>query len=242
MENVSFRNNIDCYFGDCTELFQTIKDKSVDFILTDIPYELNTVGGGCGFDGGRTKYESNEQSSLFFISHGIDYDKIFSEFLRVMKKPNICIFCSNLQISKIMSWWENKGLSVTLLVWDKPNPIPFGNKQYINNLEFIVYVRGKGATFNILAYDKRFKSFKYASLSAKVRIHETEKPQKLLSHLLSIHTKENDLVLDPYSGSFSTAIACYNGNRRFIGCEIDKDIFNNAMTRLKQVTAQLSLF
>ncbi len=141
-----------------------------------------------------------------------------------------------------MTWWEQRGYVATLLVWDKPNPIPLGNGCYINNLEFIVYVREKGVTYNSLGYDMQLKTFRNQPPQAAQRIHETEKPVSLLQRLLLLHTSEGDVVFDAYAGSFSTAIACHNEKRKFIGCEILEKYFEPAMKRLRGAVAQKSLF
>ena len=88
-----------------------------------------------------------------------------------IKTETIKILLETLQKkgSKIMNYWEQKKYSVTLLVWDKPNPIPFGNGKHISNLEFIVYVRGKGATFNNLGVNEQKKTFNYPSPSSSKR-------------------------------------------------------------------------
>lgn len=233
------------YNGDCMEYMRTMPDKSVDFILTDIPYEQDNHGG-CVSTGGFADRKicnlKGKNSHLDFISHGIDYDKVFPEFVRILRVVNACIFCSNKQIGKIMTWWEDRGYTPTLLVWDKPNPIPLGNNKYISNLEFIVYIREKGATFNNLGYDLQLKTFRYLSPGPKDRIHETEKPQELLKHLLALHSNEGDTVFDPYAGSFSAALACHDLKRKFIGCEILPKYYDAGMRRLGWRLRQLSLF
>lgn len=232
--------NITLHNADCMDLLRQMPDKSVDFILTDIPYEIEIHGGGKfsdrGMVGGRGKV-----STLEFVSKGIDYDKVFPEFERILKVVNGCIFCSNRQVSKIMSWWQDRGYSTTLLVWDKPNPIPLCNGKYIDNLEFIVYVRDKGATYNNLGYNLQLKTFRYNPPQAKDRIHETEKPTNLLEHLLMLHTNEGDVVFDPYAGSFSTAIACHNLKRKFIGCEILEKYYTRAVKRIQEHQRQLTI-
>jgi site-specific DNA-methyltransferase (adenine-specific) len=67
------------------------------------------------------------------------------------------------------------------------------------------------------------------------RIHPTQKPVRLLERLLALATKEGDLVLDPFSGSASTAIAAYNTDRNFIGFEIDEEYYGAGMERLNSV-------
>ena len=236
-------NDCTCHLADCMEVMATMPDKSVDFILSDIPYELDLNGGGAHGDFcTRKQLQSRKDSSLYFVSQGIDYDKVFAEFERICKRVNICVFCSNKQIGRIMTWWENKGYVATLLVWDKPNPMPLGNGCYINNLEFIVYVRSKGATYNSLGYTMQKKTFRYQPPQASERVHETEKPVQILQHLLALHTNAGDTVFDPYSGSFSTAIACHKEKRKFIGCEMLPKYFEPAMKRLKCATAIQTLF
>lgn len=170
--------NITLYNADCMEIMKSMPDKSVDFILTDIPYLLDlTGGGGCFKDRGIVGGENKGHSSLNFVSEGIDYEKVFPEFERLCKIVNMCIFCSNKQVGKIMTYWEERGYGVTLLVWDKPNPIPLGNGKYISNLEFIVYVRAKGATFNNLGYEMQLKTFRYAPLSRKTAYTKRRNPK-----------------------------------------------------------------
>lgn len=232
---------ITLYNGDCMDYLRTLPDNAVDFVLTDIPYELDLRGGAGHFSDRNLIRHTGKDNYLYFISDGIDYDVVFTEFIRLLKVVNACIFCSNKQIGKIMTWWESKGYTATLLVWDKPNPIPLTGGHYISNLEFIVYVAEKGATFNHLGYNMQLKTFRYTPPIAKKRIHATEKPQDLLKHLLTIHTNENDVVLDPYAGSFSTAIACHDLKRKFIGCEILPEYFEAAKQRLRNHQKQLTL-
>ena len=63
--------------------------------------------------------------------------------------------------------------------------------------------------------------------------HSTEKPVALMEWVLKYYSKEGDVVLDPTMGSGSTGVACKNMNRKFIGIEMDKDIFDGAVKRLE---------
>lgn len=65
-------------------------------------------------------------------------------------------------------------------------------------------------------------------------IHPTEKPVRLLERLLNLVCAEGCTVLDPFSGSASTAIACINTNRNFIGYEIDSEYYQLAINRIKE--------
>ena len=143
------------------------------------------------------------------------------------------MFCSNKQISKLMTYFESKGLSTTLLVWQKTNPIPFANGKYQEECEFIIYVRGKGVTFNNeVGISGKKKILTFPTLKGKERNHPTEKPIDLLLRLLELHSSEDQVVLDPFMGSGSTGVAARRIYREFIGFEIDENYHNIAIKRI----------
>ena len=65
--------------------------------------------------------------------------------------------------------------------------------------------------------------------------HPTQKPIQLLERIIKAHTKEGDSVLDIFSGSGSTMIAADKCNRKFIGCEFDKDYCDKSLERLEKL-------
>ena len=66
-------------------------------------------------------------------------------------------------------------------------------------------------------------------------IHPTQKPVRLLERLLNLVCEDNAIVIDPFSGSASTAVACLNTNRQYIGFEIDKDYYDLSIERIKNL-------
>lgn len=74
------------------------------------------------------------------------------------------------------------------------------------------------------------------------KIHETQKPISYVQTLIGNSTQENDLVLDCFSGSGTTAIACHNLNRKFICIEKDKDYYEASVKRLEEHKRQGRLF
>lgn len=72
-------------------------------------------------------------------------------------------------------------------------------------------------------------------------IHPTQKPVRLLERLLALVTQPGDVVLDPFSGSCSTAVACINTNREYIGFEIDKEYYEAGIKRLNEILAEPKL-
>jgi site-specific DNA-methyltransferase (adenine-specific) len=76
----------------------------------------------------------------------------------------------------------------------------------------------------------------------EVRVHPTQKPLALFEWCLQNYSKEGDLVLDCFSGSGTTAVACHNLKRRFICIEKDVDYYKASVERLERVQEQLELF
>ena len=66
-------------------------------------------------------------------------------------------------------------------------------------------------------------------------MHPTQKPVTLLEYLIKTYTNEGGLVLDFTMGSGSTGVACLNTNRKFVGIELEKEYFDIATNRLKDI-------
>ncbi len=85
-------------------------------------------------------------------------------------------------------------------------------------------------------------SFNSKNNDGKLYNHPTIKPLELIQYLILICSQPNDLVFDGFSGSGTTAISCIKTNRRFIGCELDKEYFNLACNRIDAELKQGNLF
>lgn len=236
-------SEIRLYKGNCVEIMKSLPNNSIDLIVTDPPYELENHGGG-----GKSGFAANRKLNIInnhidFISQGFDYDTVFSEFLRICKIPNILVFCSNDQVSKTMSWFENKGLRATLLVWHKTNACPLCNGKHISDVEFIVYVRGKGACFNTgTSLRHKSKVFTSPICSGRDRFHPTQKRVEHIEQYLELHSNEGDNILDCFMGSGTTGVSCVKLNRNFIGIEIDDKYFAIAEERIKNAQMEQTLF
>ena len=142
------------YLGDCYKLISQIPDKSIDLVITDPPYEIVAGGqGGCFGDEHRTYRK--EYSSLGVEEHksmasavrtqstcvGFDYS-LLNELDRVMKKTNIYIRCSKLQLLPLLEHYKDKLIEV--LVWCKTNPTPLTFNSFLPDVEYCVLARDKG--------------------------------------------------------------------------------------------------
>jgi site-specific DNA-methyltransferase (adenine-specific) len=87
-------------------------------------------------------------------------------------------------------------------------------------------------------YPKHFLEFENEAFKGK-RLHNTQKPVKLLEYLIKTYTNEGETVLDNCMGSGSTGEACINTNRRFIGIELNEEYFKIAEQRLNNAVFSL---
>ena len=219
----------DCtlYHLDCLDYLKNTDDK-IDVIITDPPYLYKEYArGNKGFD--------EKQENIDFIksiSSGFDYELIFDLLKQKQEKINIFIFCNDMYLPSILSYWQryNK-YQVNTLVWKKGGR-PFGNT-YLHDIEFIVHIRETGSIFN-----GQYKSRLFSFLSKREWGHPTEKPVYLLSELIKYGSNEGSTVLDIYMGSGSLAEACIYNNRKFIGIEKEKKFFDIAVKRVKSVYSQ----
>lgn len=128
------------YLGDCKELIRELTDKSIDLIIMDPPYLFQKGGYGHSEIAKRKGDSKNELSQ---ISNGFDLS-ILDECIRVLKKINIYIWCSKMQLPLLFKYFENKEINFDLLCWHKTNPIPTQNNIYLQDTEFCFFAREKG--------------------------------------------------------------------------------------------------
>lgn len=209
------------YNAECLEFMRSMPDNCVDLVVTDPPYEIATKGGGLG------KRPVYENGALDKISQGFDVEATLEQIARICKKINIFIFCSTKQKPRIMNWGYDRGCNVAELFWHKPNAAPFTNNTFKSDVEDIVYIREKGVKIN-----GRSKLFIHNASKSKYG-HPSEKPLEIIKKLVLTASNEGDLIFDPFMGSGTTAVACKELNRNFIGCEIETRYCEIAEKRLK---------
>ena len=204
--------------GDCIEVMKSMKNDSVDFTLTDIPYnEVNRKSNGL------RDLDKQKADVLTF-----DLNVFLKEVYRITKN-SICIFCGREQFSEIYSFFAKQKGTVRPIVWQKSNPSPMnGQHIYLSGVEFAVWFKKSGAkVFN--AHCKN-TVFKYPNGSSK--LHPTEKNHELLKELILDNTNENDIVFDCCMGSGSHLVVALENNRRALGVELDENYFNIAKERI----------
>lgn len=228
------------YNEDCIAGINKLLDKSVDLIVTDPPY-LHVKGGmkSKKYNVGTWKDNSD------MVTKMSDFDKIkIYEFLNAsipkMKKVNMYVFCSKLQLLHYFEYLsEHKKLKFDLLVWDKVKYSMKSTKFYTSDIEYIVRIYEPGVSLRKVFVEDGSKSdialyLKKQSYSQPKGEHGTMKPVEMLMNFINVASDENQLILDPFMGSGSTAIAAMNTGRNFIGFELDETYYNLANERIAE--------
>lgn len=219
---------------DCMNVLKQLPDKCVDLVLTDVPYNIG-MDGGKGWD----KIDNYEE----WIK------TVFAELQRVSHRQIIFFGHSFTKLFELLDEPKER------FIWHREGGIS-GN--FIKNAYEPFYLYG-GDPLNIpkiknnyAIKDKRLKPYKSVSnvwdfpnlvgRKLEKEPHPTQKPLKLFERCIYMCSNENDLILDCFSGSGTTAVACHNLKRRFICIEKDKDYFDASVERLKNAQAQMKLF
>lgn len=227
--NIEFLN---CDYKDLIKKM-TQDGTKVDLILTDPPY--------CVSRDYQLGFSNMGRSGMNYGEWDYDFDQ--KEWINlcapiVREGGSVIIFNDWKNLSYLVEALTEQGFVIKDLIrWEKTNPMPRNvNSRYVMDFEVALWaVKGKKKwTFNKpddIAYLRpMFRTG--VLLGGKKRIHPTQKSLEVFAELIKIHSNENDIVFDPFSGSGTTAVACQKLNRRFIGCEIDKNYFEKALDRL----------
>lgn len=207
-----FINKIIC--GDCSELIKLIPPGSIDAILTDPPYGLNKNG------------IRNDADLCLFYS-------LLPECNRVLKDNSF--FMTFFSTKFLPELFKNNPFSyfwqIVLYCPEGRVKSPIGFTKYMSCFIF------KKGNPKIIQWNKDiFKDTpgKMVEPDEGYIDHPTPKPKHFIKEILQMFTKESDLILDPFIGSGSTALACKQLNRRFIGFELVEEYCELANKRLSQ--------
>jgi site-specific DNA-methyltransferase (adenine-specific) len=180
----------------------------------------------------------NDELANGILTQGIN-EEILDDFMRVMKVPNVYIWCNHKQIPMYLDYFVNRHkCSFDIIIWVKTNAMPLFNNKYLTDKEYCLYFR-KGAYCCPQSYEEaKTVYFQPINISDKQLFeHTTIKPINIIQTLIKNSSKENDIVLDCFMGSGTTAVACQETNRQFIGFEIEEKWVKVANDRLNKVDA-----
>lgn len=237
------RTYFDLYCGDCIDVLSRLGDGSISMVLVDPPY-------------GST---NNKWDSIIPLEPMWEQLNRVCKLNAAMLFTSAEPFTSQLVMSNLKNFkydiiWEKPIASGQLNVRSQPlraheNIMVFYRKRPTYNeqkTEGSPYKIKRDGLYNDSCYNEQAYSKKdntgYRHARSVLRVsnprikggHPTQKPVKLMEPLISMYTNVGDVVLDFASGSFTTAIACLNTKRSFIGIEKDKHYFQVGKDRLEK--------
>ena len=220
---------------DCVKGLEEIPDRSVDLILADPPYgisrKLHCKGQRLG------------STAKLDFDFG-EWDKFNKKWFAIAIKKTrgwIISFCAKKDIGFYWNILERNGfVAIDALVWQKPDPLPLNAKsRFLNAWEAIVVGKRPGAYWGSNYFHNILN---YQAPKNKERIHPTQKPLELIIKLIELTTKKGSIVLDPFMGSGTTAVACKTLRRHYIGFEISEKYCELARKRIDRVQMPIETF
>ena len=241
--------------GDAIKILKSLPDKSISLIFVDPPYNI-----GKNFNGYIEKWETDEKylnwcyewidlcmkklkdDGSIYLMGATQFIPYFDLFLR--DKMHI--------LSRIVWHYDSSGVQAKKFFGSLWEPILHAvkdKKNYIFNADDILVEAKTGSKRKLIDYRKAVPTV-YNSKKVpgnvwyfpRVRFrmeeyqeHPSQKPEILLHRIIKASSKEGDVVLDPFSGTFTTSAVAMKLNRKSIGIELDEDYFNNGLNRLKKI-------
>ena len=227
------------YNEDCLIGMKEIPDKSIDMILCDLPYGTT-----------RNKWDT-----------AIPLNWLWDEYNRVIKDNGAIVLTAQTPFDKVLGVSNIENLKYEW-IWQKPSGTGHLNakKMPLKNHENILVFYKKLPTYNPQFTEGKVYKAKSGRASSNYGpqksvttqnngqryplsvqnfnkengLHPTQKPVTLFEYLIKTYTNEGETVLDNCMGSGTTAIACINTNRNYIGFELDEEYYNLANERISK--------
>ncbi len=251
--------------GDSIENLRNIPDKTIDVIFADPPYWMQTEGELLRNNG--EKFSGVEDEWDKFSSYK-EYDKFTYDWLvecrRVLKDSgSIWVIGSFQNIYRVGYIMQDIGFWILNdIVWSKPNAVPnFSGTRFKNSHETLLWCSKNKKS----KYRFNYKTMKHLNGGKQdnsvwdigicigkerlkdgnnVKIHSTQKPEKLLHKIILSSSKPGDIILDPFFGTGTTGAVAKRLGRKFIGIEReDKYIYaaQNRISKVKESIDDISL-
>jgi len=215
--------------GDALEELRKIPDSSVDLVFTDPPYNIsqknkifrdyrNGNNGDINMDFGEWDYN-------------FDIKPFLIECKRILKdNGSIIVWTSEQLYGEYRKWFAENMYPKQLLIWVKTNPLPqfrlVGYRQATELMFWALKNKNKQDNDNfIFQGQKEMTNVFYAPIvGGKERTeHPTQKPLSITEKIIKRHCVQGGIVVDPYIGSGTTAVACLKLGRKFIGIERERE-------------------
>ncbi len=215
-------NQIIC--GDSKNILSKFKSETIDLVITDPPYLCNYIDRT-----GRSVANDTNSNSKSVLD-------VFDEVYRVMKPNSYCIsFYGWNAIHQFAKKWHEVGFkSVGHIVWVKEYASSIGFTKHMSESAFVLI---KGNPAKPQQPISNVQEWHYTGNKS----HPTEKSVSIIAPLVKAFSKAGNIVLDPFSGSGTTAVAAALNDRDYIGIELEEKYCHLAQNRLKGVARYKSV-
>ena len=218
---------------DYRKFLDSLEPNSVDLMLTDPPYAISR----------KTGFQNVGKNGVERFAVSMDFGKwdhseinlaaLSEKAFRVIRGGGAAIIFYDLwKITPLAEALRKAGfVQLRFIEWLKKNPVPLNSsRNYLTNSREIAIscVKGKKPTFN-----NEYHNGVYEYPIPRGRVHPTQKPLKLFKELVETHSSPNDLIVDPFSGSGTTALAALSCGRRFSGCDKSSSYVEVAKRRVR---------
>tara|TARA_R100001082_G_scaffold110573_2_gene90888 strand:- start:893 stop:1612 length:720 start_codon:yes stop_codon:yes gene_type:complete len=231
--------------GDCNKEMCNIKSDSIDLIITSPPYE-DFHGAG---------YSAESKDILFLKLYNEFLDDVFNNYYRILKETGQIFFnikSKTFKKSLNTPHWIEHLQSFKLfklksfIIWKYAGSFDSTKARFHLDYE-IIYHLSKGDNIYLnqdCGIHDSLSSVWYVphNILKKDRIHPTQMPEALVERILTICSKENDIILDNFMGSGTTGVVCKKNNLDFIGIELNENHFIKATERIENIKTQQDLF
>jgi len=222
------------YRGDAVEVLKTLPDESIDLVIADPPY-----GSGLEWD------RKDDEWQFQWLE----------EVKRVMKEgASLYVFFAPLVMYGVEGWVRSNLTLKNVLVWWHPNlygsGLSYGFDRWKSTWDVVFYaVKGKKAKHGKKVAEEGYKLNPHGGgfdvmvyPQPRPFLHKAQKPLELIMKLVYCSSNEGDVVLDPFAGSGTTAVACERLGRRWIGVEMEETFCKVAKKRIEEELRVRKLF
>ena len=211
MENIILKN------GDALTYLRELPDNSIDLAILDPPWSYDSYGQ---FPNRNIEYKTVSDTYL---------EEAFREIMRILKPKSHCyLFTTNLRLGKDIPLMEKIGFTYHQILIVPYQGIKLGYGYRHEFLPILFLSKNGVSTTNYHNVSNLFSPYSFNTL---------EKPLPVVETLVKQSSKEGNTVIDPFMGTGTTAVACKNLKRNFIGFEIDAERFNEVKIRVNSSIA-----
>lgn len=239
------------YNEDCLSALKKIPDGSIDTIVTSPPYNKAYWSKNRNMDNGfHTKSRRIEYENFDDCMNPDDYNKwqtdVIRECLRVLK-PEGSLFYNHIDIlsehNTIHPTFVYQFPIKQIIIWNRGNTPKLDVSYFFPITEYIFWIKKTQDAKPVFDRSKCFfKKSVWDILPEQNNSHPAPFPMKLACNCIAGTCGEGGIVLDPFMGSGTTALAALECKCQYIGCELSPQYVKTAEKRIKEATSQLKLF